>query len=587
MKIYRTEHPNPQWERKRWKCLNGEWEFEFDFGQSAIDREVYKQSKLQNKINIPFCPESELSGINYKDFIPAVCYMKAIEISEEEIRGRVILHFGAVDYRALLYINGEFVGEHEGGYTSFEFDITEKLIKGENTIFLYAEDNLRSGKQCAGKQSDKEYSYGCSYTRTTGIWQSVWLEFVPLKYIKFAKFYPNAENGTVAIVGEVQGAGKLSIRTSYEDTVTGEAVIDTNGVFATTIQLSEKHLWEVGKGGLYDIEFTFEDDFVKSYFGLRDVRIENNRVLINNKPVFQRLVLDQGYYPDGIYTAPSEEALVKDIKLSLVAGFNGARLHEKVFEPRFLYHADRMGYIVWGEYPNWGLKIFDDSNVLADILSGWTEAVERDFNHPSIVCWCPFNETWLYNEKETGGKLLKTIYSYTKKLDSTRPCIDTSGHYHVITDIYDIHDYTQDVERFSRYFKALAENGDFDYTNTDEERQPFFQRFYKYKKGMPVMVSEYGGIKWDTERIEDAEQKISWGYGDEPESIEEFISRYKGLTECLLFNKNICGFCYTQLYNVEQEKNGLYTYERESKFDISVIRKINQQTAAIEMENVE
>ncbi len=584
MEIYRLEHPNPQWERNAWRCLNGEWEFEFDFGKSAIDRELYKANELKNKIIVPFCPESELSGIGYKDFMPAVCYMKTIEISDDDLKNKVILHFGAVDYKAMLYVNDEFVGEHCGGYTSFEFDITDKLVKGENKIFVYVEDDVRSGRQCAGKQSDKEYSYGCSYTRTTGIWQSVWLEFVPANYIKYAKYYTDATNGIINIVGEVCGNDELCIKTSYQGELTGEVTLNANGVFAVSIPLAEKHLWEVGNGRLYDLELTFGKDYVKSYFGLREIAICGNKILINGKSVFQRLVLDQGYYPEGIYSAKSEEELVNDIKLSLDAGFNGARLHEKVFEPRFLYHADKMGYLVWGEYPNWGLKIFDDANVLSDILSGWTETIERDFNHPSIVCWCPFNETWLYKEKETDGKLLKTIYNYTKQLDSTRPCIDTSGHYHVITDIYDIHDYTQDVEKFSGYFKALNETGDFDYEGTDEERAPFFQKFYKYRKGMPVMVSEYGGIKWDLEMMQDENQKISWGYGEAPETEEEFLERYKGLTECLLANKNICGFCYTQLYDVEQERNGLYTYGRKPKFDMEIIKRINTQEAAIEKE---
>jgi beta-galactosidase/beta-glucuronidase len=584
MKVYAAEHPNPQWEREKWISLNGEWGFEFDFGKSAIDREIYKETELKNRIIVPFCPESELSGVKYMDFIPAVCYMKNIEVGGEDLENRVIIHFGAVDYRAVLYINGEFVGEHRGGYTPFEFDITDKLKMGKNTLFLYAEDDVRNGKQCAGKQSDKQYSYGCSYTRTTGIWQSVWLEFVPENHIKFAKYYTDISTATVTVIGEVCGAGQLRIETSYEGKPTGDASIDVNGFFAVRIPLSEKHLWEIGNSRLYDISFTFGDDFVKSYFGLREISIDKNRILLNGKSVFQRLVLDQGYYKKGIYTAPSDEELQKDIVISMNAGFNGARLHQKVFEPRFLYHADRQGYIVWGEYPNWGLKIYDDANVLADILSGWSEVIDRDFNHPSIICWCPFNETWLYNEHETGGRLLKTIYSFTKKADPTRPCIDTSGHYHVITDIYDIHDYTQDIEKFSDYFRELGESGDFDYNGTEEDRAPFFQRFYKYKKDMPVIISEYGGIKWDIEAVQDISHTKSWGYGIEPETEEEFLQRYRGLTECLLANKNICGFCYTQLYDVEQEKNGLYTYERESKFDIGIIKEINSRKAAIEKE---
>ena len=575
--IPRPEHPNPQWKRNHWKNLNGEWEFEFDFSESALEREAFQQGALKDKITVPFCPESELSGIGYKDFIPAVCYRKVIHFTAEELKNNVILHFGAVDYHAFLYVNGKKVGEHRGGYTPFEFDITPFLTVGENAVFLYAKDDVRSEKQCSGKQSQRLRSAGCHYTRTTGIWQTVWLEFLPKDHIKYVKYYPNVEDSSLLIQGQVTGSGTLQIKTFFEGNATGDTTINASGNFFARIDLSETHLWEVGKGGLYDVEITYKEDLVNSYFGLREVKIDGYKVLINNKSVFQRLVLDQGFYPDGIYTAPTEEALINDIQISFDVGFNGARLHEKVFEPRFLYHADKMGYLVWGEYPNWGVKVNDETIVLSDIVNGWSESVDRDFNHPSIVGWCPFNETWNYNEAVTDYGILKTVYALTKRLDPTRPCIDTSGNYHVITDIYDVHDYTQDPDVFGAYFKQFGETGDFDYTNTNPTRQPFLQRWYQYKKGMPAFVSEYGGIKWDM-----AQSENGWGYGNAPKTEEEFIERYQKLTECLLFNKNMFGFCYTQLYDVEQETNGLYTYERVPKFDPKIFKKINSQPAAIE-----
>ncbi|MBO5213560.1 MAG: beta-galactosidase [Clostridia bacterium] len=575
--IPRPEHPNPQWERKQWRNLNGEWEFEFDFSVSAIEGELFKKEQLKDKIIVPFCPESELSGIGYKDFIPAICYRKTVNFTKEDLKNRVMLHFGAVDYHAFLYVNGTKVGEHRGGYTPFEFDITEQVTVGENAVFLYVKDDVRSGKQCAGKQSQRLRSAGCHYTRTTGIWQTVWLEFLPKNHVKNVKYYPNITNSSVTICGEVTGSGEIQIKTSFEGIPTGQTSVRAAGAFTACIPLSEAHLWEVGKGGLYDVEITYGEDRVTSYFGLREVRIDGYKVLINGKSVFQRLVLDQGFYPDGIYTAPTEDALKKDIQISLDAGFNGARLHEKVFEPRFLYHADKMGYIVWGEYPNWGLKIYDETIVLSDIINGWSESVDRDFNHPSIVGWCPFNETWDYNETVTDYGILKTVYALTKRLDPTRPCIDTSGNYHVITDIYDVHTYTQDPDVFGAYFKQFGETGDFDYATANPTRQPFFQKWYLYKKGMPAFVSEYGGIKWDVEQSQGG-----WGYGNAPKTEEEFIDRYKKLTEHLLFNKNMFGFCYTQLYDVEQEVNGLYTYDRVPKFDMEIFQKINAQPAAIE-----
>jgi len=582
--IPRSEYPRPQWRRNEWRNLNGEWEFEFDFGSSAIDRERQLAPGLENKIIVPFCPESELSGINYKDFIPAVCYRKEIELSENETKGRVIIHFGAVDYKTTVFVNEKLVGTHIGGYTSFSFDITDFVTEGKNVVFLSVEDDIKSERQCSGKQSLKAYSYCCSYTRTTGIWQTVWLEFVPEKYVKCAKYYPDIEKSAVTIIGETEGFGYVDISAKLDGREVGRNRVFSNGEFTATVELKEKRLWEIGKGGLYDLEFSFENDKVESYFGLREVAMDGYKMLINGKSVFQRLVLDQGYYKDGIYTAPTDEILKRDIELALDAGFNGARLHEKVFEERFLYYADMMGYLVWGEYPNWGVLDYTQHNAFADMICGWIEEVNRDFNHPSIVGWCPLNETWSYKEKEMKGRTLETIYNITKTLDVTRPCIDTSGHFHQITDIYDIHDYEQNVEVFEKRYALFGETGDFDLSEYGDDDMPFYKGTYTYKKGQPVFLSEYGGIKWDVEIQEDPERRLSWGYGEAPQTEQEFIERYKGLTEALLNNKNMFGFCYTQLYDIEQERNGLYTYDRVPKFDMNIIKKINAQEAKIEKE---
>ena len=302
---------------------------------------------------------------------------------------------------------------------------------------------------------------------------------------------------------------------------------------------------------------------------MRSTTMSGMKYLLNGKSVFQRLVLDQGFYPDGIYTAPSEEALINDIEISIGLGFDGARLHEKVFEPRFLYHCDRLGYIVWGEYPNWGLNHSLPSS-LGRYMKEWTEAVNRDFNHPSIIGWCPFNETWEYDENEHENELLSSIYMLTKNLDPTRPCIDTSGNYHVITDIYDVHDHEQNPELFKSYFDKIDEGIVIDQTARIERRMGH----QKYEGG-PVFLSEYGGIQWSM-------SKDGWGYGNAPKTEEEFIERYNRLTTILLENENIMGMCYTQLYDVEQEQNGLYTYERKAKFDPEIFRKTNQKKAEIE-----
>ncbi len=576
--IPRPEHPNPQWKRESFVNLNGEWQFEIDATNSGFDRGLAAAESLSDKITVPFCPESRLSGIGHTDFMECVWYKRTLSFTEEELSGnRVILHFGAADFRTTLFVNGKAVGlPHVGGYTSFEYDITPELTVGENLITVRCEDDTRSPRQGGGKQSMKAFSHGCYYTRTTGIWQTVWYEIVPATHIKYMKLVTDPCNATVSMQLELAGKGDVRAVAYYEGRPVGEAEKSSvSGVASLELALSESHPWEVGAGRLYDLELTFGEDKVRSYFGLRSVELTDGKLCINGKPVFMRLVLDQGYYPDGIYTAPSEQALIRDIECGLSAGFNGARLHEKVFEPLFLYHADRLGYMVWGEYGNWGLDHSDIAN-LATFLPDWMASVRRDYNHPALIGWCPFNETWdMPNGARQNNELLRIVYEQTKLFDPTRPCIDTSGNFHVVTDIYDVHDYDQNPETFkANYDKLVTENFLYDQVcNTRGKRQTW--------RGEPVFMSEYGGIGLQVER--DAERKKAWSYGKATSSYEEFYARYKGLTDALLDNPGMIGFCYTQLTDVEQEKNGLFNYEdRSPKFDMSIISAINKRKAAIE-----
>ncbi len=573
--IPRPEHPFPQFVRKDWMNLNGTWDFEFDFSVSGLERGFEKRTDFQEQILVPFCPESDLSGIGYKDFIPAVWYHRTFSISEGQKEGRILLHFGAVDYDCRVFVNGKEAGRHKGGYVSFSFDITELSVAGENHLTVYAQDDTRSPMQPIGKQSDRYASHDCSYTRTTGIWQTVWLEFVPVHYIKQVWYYPNISEKSLTIKACVEGTGTLEAHASYEGKACGSAsAFCSCGNVFLTLPLDELHLWEPGAGRLYDLDLSFGDDKVSSYFGMREVKLDGYRFLINGKSVFQRLILDQGFYPDGIYTAPSDEALSGDIRLSMAAGSNGARLHQKVFEPRFLYHCDRLGYLAWGEMANW---VFDHSSYSGyeAFIPEWMQAIERDFNHPAIIGWCPFNETWDYEGRRQIDGLLALTYHLTKQYDTTRPCIDTSGNYHVVTDIFDVHDYEQDPAVFAASYEPFK-NG----------TGPFFDRLgdrQQYQEGQPMFVSEYGGIKWAM----DASDEKAWGYGQGPKTEEEFISRYKGLTEALLSNPRMFGFCYTQLTDVEQEQNGIYTYDRKEKVDVSIFRQINTQKAAIEDESAD
>lgn len=580
MKLYRTEYPNPQFERSDWQSLNGEWDFGF---KKAVKRfkfstdeeravDIYNRGTFSHKINVPFCIESKLSGIGYTDFVNMVWYRKKVFIKKDD--KRIFLHIGAADYLTTVLVNGKLAGRHTGGYTSFQFEITEVIKDGENEIFILCEDCVNNPLVIRGKQSERKKSHGCDYTRTTGIWQSVYLEFTPQNYIKNFKIYPDTENCNITLWADFEGSENFACEVLYNGKTVGKTEYNNaHGSKCFQINLGEKYLWEVGNGRLYDLKLTFGADAVSSYFGLRNVHLDGFKFLINDKSVFQRLVLDQGFYKAGIYTAPEENDLIQDIKLSMELGFNGARLHQKVFEPRFLYHCDRLGYIVWGEYANWGLD-YSSTASLAVFLAEWAEAVKRDFNHPSIVGWCPFNETWDYKGRKQYDALLSTVYDYTKSVDSTRPCIDTSGNFHVKTDIYDVHDYTYDAELFkNNYDKLVTENTLYEHVLLDN---PGRQKY----GGQPVFVSEYGGIKWETDK-----SIKSWGYGKDVKTPEEFAERYCGLTDALIQNRKMFGFCYTQLYDIEQEQNGLYTYERKRKFEDAIYQRIketNMKTAAIE-----
>jgi beta-galactosidase/beta-glucuronidase len=450
--------------------------------------------------------------------------------------------------------------------------VTEHLKGVENELVVRAVDDPRDPLQPAGKQSERYESFGCHYTRTTGIWQTVWLEAVRERHLSRARLLPDVEQRRLLIQvwaeGPVAGHGIRAVARSGDEEV-GTAQAIAGGMTTTlALDLSEARAWSPEDPFLYDLEVLLTEgdavvDRVESYFGMRAVALRPPAIHLNGRPVFQRLVLDQGYYPDGIYTASSDEALRQDIELSKQVGFNGARLHQKVFEPRFLYWADKLGYLVWGEYPSWGLDVTRDG-ALTSILPEWLEVLERDVNHPAVVGWCPFNETW----QRQPAAVINAVYRATKAADPTRPVIDTSGYVHVATDVDDCHTYEQDPEKFAALFRDFAGGGG-PYRSSESDAA---------HRGQPYFVSEYGGIWWNPgQRDENA-----WGYGERPKSEEEFLERYLALTETLLFHPRMCGFCYTQLYDVEQEVNGLYTYDRRPKFDPPVIRRINEQRAAVE-----
>ncbi len=573
----RPEYPRPQFVREPWVNLNGTWTYTFDFGKSGMQRGFAYSEGFNDRITVPFCPESALSGVGHKDFIGVMWYQRSLAIPEDWRGQHIILHFGAVDYESEVFIDGLSVGRHWGGTSSFCYDITPYVTPGEtHSLVVYVRDETRSGVQPGGKQCPDFKSRGCHYTRTTGIWQTVWMEAVSAYGLQDCQIIPDLDGARFVVVprffAEMRG---LCFRVTLMDAgeQVAQVVVPAGNGLACEVPIADPKPWSPEHPFLYDLVFEVLDaegqalDTVRGYAGLRKVHIEGNQLYLNNAPFYLRLVLDQGFYPDGIWTAPSDAALKHDIELAMRAGFNGARLHQKVFEPRFHYWADQLGYLTWGESSSWGMDLEDESFPKPQIsarnfLSEWREIVVRDRNHPSIIAWTPFNETRYRGAGRQHNRLHVDAYDLTHALDATRPVNDASGYVHVKTDLWTVHTYQQDPEVLMAQLTPDPEAG-------------FFRNFPDKEgySGQPYIVDEFGGIKWiPDESLRFAED--SWGYGDDPQTLEEFYTRLEALVRVVRSFDHITGFCYTQLTDIEQEQNGIYNYDRSEKFDMARIAQI-------------
>ena len=522
---------------------------------------------------VPFCPESRLSGVGETDFMEAVWYRRTVSVPHEWQGSRLLLHFQAVDHDATVWVNGVEVVRHRGGWTPFTAELAP-AAREPVTIVVRARDP-RLGAQARGKQSDRAKNYGCRYTRTTGIWQTVWLEPVPATYMLRPRITPFVSEGAFDVWIALRGRARagLSVRASLSDDVgvvssaTSRADLDLVVHLRLEVPTARRRLWSPEDPFLYDLDLEVlgEEgtviDAARSYAGLRSLRIEDKEILLNGSPVFQRLVLDQGYYPDGVMTATSDEALVRDIELAKAAGFNGARLHQKVFEERFLYHCDRLGYLVWGEFGDWGAG----DEPTPSFITQWLEVLERDYSHPAIVGWCPLNET---NRRRrdavaTLDDVTRGMFLAAKAFDQTRPVLDASGWTHRVpeADVYDTHNCTQNPDELAARVTDLVSG------TADRGSIPY--------RGQPLFVSEFGGIWWNG----DADPpRHSWGYGRRPRSTEEFYDRFERLVSVLLGNRDLFGYCYTQLTDVYQEQNGIYRFDRSAKFDIDRLRAVQESS---------
>lgn len=629
----RPEYPRPQFVRPDWLCLNGEWQFAIDQGDSGKERGLCT-TELPLRIQVPFCPESQLSGIGNTDFLHAVWYRRTVTIPSDWAGKRALLHFGAVDYDATVWVNDVEMVRHRGGWTGFSCDMGSVAKAGEEaTIVVRARDPDRVS-QPRGKQSGNYAPADCHYTRTTGIWQTVWLEPVPDVALSRPRLTPDVGGSAIHLEQPITGHGPgahrpgLALRARLSDGagVVCEASTPADADFSARLTLAipegRRRLWSIRDPFLYDVEIELLDgagsvvDSAGSYAGLRGVTLLGKQFKLNGETLFQRLVLDQGYYPGGVMTAPTDNDLMADIKLSMDAGFNGARLHQKVFEERFLYHADRLGYLVWGEFGDWGCGQLgpetDHQKPGITYAAQWLEAILRDYSHPSIVGWCPLNETHqAYGDRITTlDDATRAMFLACRALDTSRPILDTSGYSHRVAeaDIYDSHDYIEEkdfavgMQKFRARHLGLSAGKA--YANptptvvageTNDSPVPWINAQPKTVwsipyRGQPYFISEIGGFRWvpNMQPKSAAEntlaRKTSWGYGADPASEDEFFDRFEGVCGTLLDDPQMFGYCYTQLTDIYPEENGVYEFDRTPKFDMARLRAIQTRPAAIESE---
>ena len=574
--VPRPEYPRPDLMRAEWQTLNGAWQFEFDDANRGLSEGWYKNAaqKFSRTIQVPFAFQTKLSGINDPSFHDYVWYRRELDVpsSFRAANKRVMLNFGAVDYESIVWINGEQVGQHRGGNTPFAFDITDLLKDGGNSVVVRAFDPSTDRTIPRGKQFWEPKSAAIWYTRTTGIWQPVWLESVAPTHVVRLRITPDIdaqETKIETILNQPVSAGE---KLRFTATLRGnpaamtEVSAQTDGganPFAT-LHLKNQETWSPERPNLYDLKVELigasgaVTDTVQSYFGQRKIEARDGRIFLNNNPYFQKLVLDQGYWQDSTLTPPTDEAIKYDIEMAKKFGLNGARKHQKVEDPRWLYWCDKLGFLVWGEMAN-AFDIYNDDYV-SRFNQEWIEVVQRDYNHPSIIAWTPINESWgvfrIATDKQQQDHA-RAMYYLIHSLDVTRLVQDDDGWEHTeTTDIFGIHDYGRGEELAEKY--KILETDRTTIPRNGKEATAFG---YKYN-GSPIIVTEFGGIAY---RIDAPKKSNEFGYGNIEPTKEAYLKRLDATVTALRNNRAIVGYCYTQLTDVEQEINGLMTYDRKPK----------------------
>ena len=575
--LHKENYPRPDWIRPLWLPLDGEWQFDFDDDDKGLTERWQEPAHALNRtIRVPYCYQCEMSGIGETAQHDVLWYRRSFALPPEMRGKRVFARFLAVDFECRVYVNGQLAGTHEGGYSPFSVELTSLLREGENDLCLRVTDTWDC-TQPRGKQMWKAAPYECWYTPVSGIWQSVYLEAVGDVAVQYAHIIPDIDAGTATV--------ELLLDRHPTAPVEAEFVVRLEGreVLRQSARLSQRNCrvifdmlddrnrdgfqtWSPERPALYDVSIRLgEQDEVYTYFGMRKVEVVDGHVMLNNRPIYQRLVLDQGYWDESLLTPPSQQALIDDIQWTKRFGFNGARKHQKVEDPRYYYWADKLGLLVWGEVPS--TYHFSRESVLhtSELLAAF---IDRDFNHPCLITWVPLNESWGVNRIYTDARMQaasRMYYQQCKALDGTRLVSCNDGWEQTETDVCALHDYADDGAVMAGHFatREQVEQHFCDY-------RPTYARGAKPTGKEAFLVTEYGGIAF-----EEGDEE-NWGYHRKVRTMDAFFERYQGVTDAIRALPYCEGYCYTQLTDVQQETNGLLTPDRKPKVDPERFAALNR-----------
>lgn len=574
-------HPRPQLQRRQWQSLDGEWRFCWDDARAWSLPSQIREWPL--RIRVPFPPESQASGIGDRGLHRACWYQR--EFDAPPGVDRVLLHFGAVDYRAKVWVNDQLAAVHEGGHTPFHADVTDLLDpSGRQVVTVLAEDDPLELNKPRGKQDWQREPHSIWYPRTTGIWQAVWFERVPRTYLRKLRWTPHLEDFSITFEASIGGddLDHLQVEVLLRH---GERILADDRYLAVDREVDRRLilsdpgiddyrnelLWSPERPTLLDAEVRLVRsgeviDRVQSYTALRGVKVLRDRFMLNGRPYLLRLVLDQGYWPDTLMSAPDDEALRRDVELAKAMGFNGVRKHQKLEDPRYLYWADRLGLLVWCEMPS--AYRFTRTAIKRQVQE-WGEAIERDFSHPCVIVWVPFNESWGVPELpavQAHRHAVEALYHLTKTLDATRPVVGNDGWESSATDIIGIHDYDADVDHIAQRYSTKPEQ-------LFDRRRPGGRVLtldgYPHR-GQPIMLTEFGGIAFREPERQDA--NVVWGYSAAADA-QAFGAMFARLMEAVIRTELFSGFCYTQFCDTFQEANGLLYADRTPKIPLEDIRR--------------